>query len=261
MRRVCLVRAFLVLFCVVTLAIGAERTIRRSSAMREGPASFFPVVMALEPGMQVTVRETRGSWVQGAVASQEGWVAQLAFEALSAGVDYAGMLGSEKAVVISSVDIAAATKGAFEANEADILRGVAPVSNSSHVFGGAYEGVQGGLVPPNGNRPCLIANELETEGIPEQTLLPGHRVQHPAGVAEEIPALSRLMLGGGEGHERRMVGGEVLAECSGPVRRGVGATGEVERTHEDESKKRDAAFHRVSLSGVSALVLIPSRKI
>jgi len=104
---------------VAAVALSAERTIRRSSTMREGPASFFPVVMPLEPGIQVTVKETRGSWVQGSVASQAGWVAQLAFEALSAGVDYAGLLDSEKAVVISSVDIAAATKGAFEANYAE----------------------------------------------------------------------------------------------------------------------------------------------
>lgn len=119
MRRV---RCFVVLLAalgVVTFGVGAERTIRRSSVMREGPASFFPVVVPLEPGMQVSVKETRGTWVQGATAGRDGWIAQLAFDALSAGVDYAGMLESEKAVVISSVDIAAATKGAFEANYAE----------------------------------------------------------------------------------------------------------------------------------------------
>jgi len=105
--------------CMIMTAVGAERTIRRAGAMREGPASFFPVVMALEPGMQATLAETRGNWVRGTVADRSGWIAQLAFESLSAGVDYAGMLNSEKAVVISSVDIAAATKGAFEANYAE----------------------------------------------------------------------------------------------------------------------------------------------
>ncbi len=117
-----LVRCVVVMLLAVGLVLeagAAERTIRRSSTMREGPASFFPVVMPLETGMQVSVTETRGSWVQGSAGGRSGWIAQLAFEALSAGVDYGGMLNSEKALVISSVDIAAATKGAFEANYAE----------------------------------------------------------------------------------------------------------------------------------------------
>jgi Zn-dependent protease with chaperone function len=109
----------LVALGVAAVSSGAERTIRRSSTMREGPASYFPVVMPLEPGTQVSIAETRGPWLQGTTGGRSGWIAQLAFEALSAGIDYAGMLGSEKALVISSVDIAAATKGAFEANYAE----------------------------------------------------------------------------------------------------------------------------------------------
>lgn len=119
MSRVRSVTVMLAAAGLVMAAGAAERTIRRPSAMREGPASFFPVVMPLEPGMQVSVTETRGSWVHGSAGERSGWIAQLAFEAFSAGVDYAGMLDSEKAVVISSVDIAAATKGAFEANYAE----------------------------------------------------------------------------------------------------------------------------------------------
>ncbi len=119
MNRVRCVTAVLAAVGLVMAAGAAERTIRRSSAMREGPASFFPVVMPLEPGMKVSVTETRGSWVQGLAGERSGWIAQLAFEAFSAGVDYAGMLNSEKALVVSSVDIAAATKGAFEANYAE----------------------------------------------------------------------------------------------------------------------------------------------
>ncbi len=97
-------------------ATGSEQTVRRAGVMREGPASFFPVVRPLEPGMTVTLEETRGTWLRGRVEDRSGWMARLVFEGVSAGVDYTGMLGSEKAVVISSVDIAAATKGAFEAN-------------------------------------------------------------------------------------------------------------------------------------------------
>lgn len=119
MKRLRYVLVWSVAVWVVSVVVGAERTIRRSSAMREGPASFFPVVMSLEPGMQVNTMASRGSWVQGTFAEKSGWIAQIAFESISAGVDYAGMLDSEKAVVISSVDIAAATKGAFEANYAE----------------------------------------------------------------------------------------------------------------------------------------------
>lgn len=119
MNRVRCVMVVVAMVGCVVVAGAAERAVRRSSTMREGPASFFPVVMALEPGMRVTVVETRGSWVQGSSGGCSGWIAQLAFDALSAGVDYAGMLDSEKAVVISSVDIAAATKGAFEATYAE----------------------------------------------------------------------------------------------------------------------------------------------
>jgi predicted Zn-dependent protease len=69
--------------------------------------------------MTLTEEETRGTWVRGTADGKTGWAAQLLFEGVSAGVDYTGMLDSEKAVVISSVDIAAATKGAFEANYAE----------------------------------------------------------------------------------------------------------------------------------------------
>jgi len=120
MRRVRFSLVFLAVLVVASsVVVGAERAIRRSSTMREGPASFFPVVMPLEPGMQVSVTETRGNWVQASAGGRSGWIAHLAFEPFSAGIGYAGMLGSEKAMVISSVDIAAATKGAFEANYAE----------------------------------------------------------------------------------------------------------------------------------------------
>lgn len=115
-RRRCILVA--TVFCVAT-AESAQQTVRRPGVMREGPGSFFPVVTKLEPGKTVVLLETRGAWVRGSVAESSGWIAQLAFVGVSAGVDYAGMLNSEKAVVISSVDIAAATKGAFEANYAE----------------------------------------------------------------------------------------------------------------------------------------------
>ncbi|HAS83526.1 MAG TPA: hypothetical protein DCS43_12870, partial [Verrucomicrobia bacterium] len=90
-----------------------------TGVMREGPGSFFPVVKTLESGTVVGLEETRGNWVRGRVGEVSGWIAQLTFEGVSAGVDYSGMIHSEKAVVISSVDIAAASKGLFEANYAE----------------------------------------------------------------------------------------------------------------------------------------------
>ena len=115
----CVATVLVIASCGMAADGATSRTVRRAGTMREGPGSFYPVVMQLEPGMTLTAEETRGTWVRGTADGRTGWAAQLLFEGVSAGVDYTGMLDSEKAVVISSVDIAAATKGAFEANYAE----------------------------------------------------------------------------------------------------------------------------------------------
>ena len=94
----------------------APRSIKRHAALREGPGSFYPVVSWLERGTTVDAVAVRGSWIESrTLQKKQGWLPRNAFKAPRKGVDYAGLLNSDKAVVISSVDIAAATKGAFEA--------------------------------------------------------------------------------------------------------------------------------------------------
>jgi uncharacterized protein YraI len=96
------------------IGFAAQQTMQRRGTMREGPGSFFPVVAKLEEGTSVDVNEVRGTWLSGRTGQNEGWLPRSAFKRAQAGVDYAGLIDSDKAVVISSVDIAAATKGAFE---------------------------------------------------------------------------------------------------------------------------------------------------
>jgi len=110
-------RLFVFLFLVSWSAVGisAPRTMLRNAVLREGPGSFYPVVEKLEKGTLVNVAEPRGAWFKVTSQQQMGWLPKNAFQGVRKGVDYAGLLNSEKAVVISSVDIAAATKGAFEA--------------------------------------------------------------------------------------------------------------------------------------------------
>jgi len=103
--------------CLV--AYGAQQTTQRKASMREGPGSFFPVVTRLEKGSAVEVGDTRGTWTSAQVRKHQGWLPNSAFTARRQGMDYAGLLSSDKAVVISSVDIAAATKGAFETKYAE----------------------------------------------------------------------------------------------------------------------------------------------
>jgi len=99
--------------------LAAQQTTRRKASLREGPGSFYPVVARLQKGTILETGETRGSWVAGRTTRYSGWLPGTAFQGLQRGVDYAGLLNSEKAVVISSVDIAAATKGAFETKYAE----------------------------------------------------------------------------------------------------------------------------------------------
>ena len=97
-------------------AVAASRTLQRKAALRDGPGSYYPVRKRLAPGTTVDCGEVRGVWVHTGIRQDSGWLPQKAFRPFRKGIDYAGLLGSPKAVVISSVDIAAATKGAFEAH-------------------------------------------------------------------------------------------------------------------------------------------------
>jgi len=99
--------------------LAAPQTTRRKASLREGPGSFYPVVARLQKGTTLETGETRGSWISGRTTRYNGWLPGTAFQGLQRGVDYAGLLDSEQAVVISSVDIAAATKGAFETKYAE----------------------------------------------------------------------------------------------------------------------------------------------
>lgn len=106
---------FLVLMFWSAVGLSAPRTMMRNASLREGPGSFYPVVVKLDKGTLVNVAEPRGGWLKATSRQQAGWLPKSAFQGVRKGVDYAGLLNSDKAVVISSVDIAAATKGAFEA--------------------------------------------------------------------------------------------------------------------------------------------------
>jgi len=99
----------------VSAGLAAQQATQRKATLREGPGSFYPVVAQLAKGSLLEVGETRGTWVAGRAVSHSGWLPKLAFQDVRRGLDYAGLLKSDEAVVISSVDIAAATKGAFEA--------------------------------------------------------------------------------------------------------------------------------------------------
>lgn len=111
--QVCWIGCLLMFVCSVS-AGAATQGVRRSVALREGPGSFYPVLEQVRRGVSVTTGESRGKWVKAATSRHRGWLPKSAFAVPRKGIDYAGLLGSDKAVVISSVDIAAATKGAFE---------------------------------------------------------------------------------------------------------------------------------------------------
>jgi hypothetical protein len=113
--RVCVCSCLTLLGAGVIAGIAAQQTTQRKASLREGPGSFFPVLTRVDSGTAVEVGATRGTWISAHVSESEGWLPKLAFQGVQQGIDYAGMLQSDRAVVISSVDIAAATKGAFEA--------------------------------------------------------------------------------------------------------------------------------------------------
>ncbi len=115
-----------VLGCVaaVGVAIAEERvqTTQRDSDVREGPGAYFDVVGRLSRGATVQVGETKGFWYAARSAKVSGWSPASAFDKPKSGMDYLGLAEGESGMVISSVDITAATKGAFAARLAEKQR-------------------------------------------------------------------------------------------------------------------------------------------
>jgi uncharacterized protein YraI len=107
---------------ILTVMVGAvccwaeKQTTTRPALLRQGPGAFYPVVARLEPGAEVSVLKRADQWLEGHLPAGQGWLPEAAFKRSQAGADYAGLLHGGKAMLVSSVDLAAATKGAFEAS-------------------------------------------------------------------------------------------------------------------------------------------------
>lgn len=105
---------------LVLLALGAAaaadmRELQRATTLRSGPGAWFPMLQRLKRGEQVDCGERDGAWLEADTAVTNGWIPALALKAPRRGIDYGGLLGGTDVVAVSSVDIAAATKGAFVA--------------------------------------------------------------------------------------------------------------------------------------------------
>jgi hypothetical protein len=94
---------------------GEERAAQRDAVLREGPGAYFESVGSLRRGKTASVGESKGSWCPARVESLAGWVPVATFDRPKSSVDYLGIVDDSNGVVISSVDITAAVKGAFEA--------------------------------------------------------------------------------------------------------------------------------------------------
>ena len=93
-----------------------ERVTQRDGYLRAGPGSYHEVVGQVARGMSVDAGETSRSWVACRVGAQQGWMPLKVFEKPRSGIDYSGFLAKTEVTVVSSVDIAAATKGAFSSS-------------------------------------------------------------------------------------------------------------------------------------------------
>lgn len=105
-------------------AVAEDRaqTTQRDSDVREGPGAYFDVVGRLPRGTTVQVGEAKGFWHAARSAKLSGWTPASAFDKPKAGTDYLGLVEGEGGMVISSVDITAAAKGAFAARLAEKQR-------------------------------------------------------------------------------------------------------------------------------------------
>lgn len=104
---------FVVCLSAASGILGAEKTVMRQTNLREGPGAYYEIVIPLPRGSRINTDETRGNWVSGRVSSSKGWVPKTALDKPLPGIDYSGMTAGKDIKVISSVDIAAGTKGAF----------------------------------------------------------------------------------------------------------------------------------------------------
>jgi hypothetical protein len=104
---------------LLALALAHAGEVQRNTALRIGPGAFFPACELLKAGQQVDTGEASGNWVTARTVTTNGWMPRLALKAPRSGIDYTGLLGAEDAVNVSSVDIAAATKGAFASSYSD----------------------------------------------------------------------------------------------------------------------------------------------
>ncbi|MBL7076853.1 MAG: M48 family metalloprotease [Kiritimatiellae bacterium] len=111
------VRIGSVLLLALTMAQAEE--LRRNTAMRSGPGAFFPVRELLKAGQFIDAGDAFGNWVEAETAVTNGWIPRVALTAPRRGIDYSGLLAAGEAVNVSSVDIAAATKGAFASSYSD----------------------------------------------------------------------------------------------------------------------------------------------
>jgi Zn-dependent protease with chaperone function len=109
-------RIFLFGVAIIVLGItvlAEQKTVLRRSSLRKGPGGYYEVVTSVKKGDSVDVGETEKRWVSAEAGDSNGWLPSIVFEKPRSSVDYSGLLASDDAVVMSSIDIAAGTKGAF----------------------------------------------------------------------------------------------------------------------------------------------------
>ena len=92
-------------------ATGEERTVLRPAVMRSGPGAYYEAVTSVPENSRVNTGEVKPAWINTVWKTEKGWLPDKAFQKPKAGLDYGGVFEGEKGVVVSSVDIAAATKG------------------------------------------------------------------------------------------------------------------------------------------------------
>jgi len=92
-------------------AVGEERVVYRSAVMRNGPGAYYEAVISVPENSKVDTGEVKPAWVHSVWNADKGWLPEKSFQKPKSGLDYGGLLEGEKGVVVSSVDIAAATKG------------------------------------------------------------------------------------------------------------------------------------------------------
>ncbi|MBT3294378.1 MAG: M48 family metalloprotease [Verrucomicrobia bacterium] len=107
--------------CALLLAalMASAGELQRNTALRSGPGAFFPALELLKAGARVEADAPTGNWVPAQTATTNGWLPRVALTVPRRGIDYSGLLGAGEAVNVSSVDIAAATKGAFASSYSD----------------------------------------------------------------------------------------------------------------------------------------------